>query len=130
VNAVAERPRVLIVDDAEDVRKLISLLLRGEGIEIVGEAADGAAGADLALRSDVDVVLMDLRMPVMDGIEATRRIKAARPDVRVFVFTAVDSREEEHRARMAGADEYVIKGADALVLSEMILGACKADRAS
>ena len=110
------------MDDAEDVRKLIALMLSGDGIDVIGEAADGAEGTALAMQTDVDVVLMDLRMPVMDGIEATRRIKQAKPEVQVFVFTAVDNPDEEFRARSAGADAYLIKGADALTLASRILG--------
>jgi CheY-like chemotaxis protein len=115
------RPRVLIVDDAADVRKLLSLMLSGEGIDVVAEAADGAEGAAIASGIDIDVVIMDLRMPIMDGIEATRRIKLSKPNVCVFVFTAVDNPEEESRARAAGADDYLIKGAGALTLSSRIL---------
>ncbi len=98
---VAHRPRVLIVDDAEDVRKLLGLMLQSEGIDVVAEAADGAQGAELALEEDIDAVVMDLRMPVMGGIEATRRIKQSKPDVHVFVFTAVDSPDEETMALAA-----------------------------
>lgn len=116
-----ERPRVLIVDDAVDVRKLLSLMLSGEGIDVVAEAGDGAEGAAIASGIDIDVVIMDLRMPIMDGIEATRRIKESKPHVRVFVFTAVDNPDEEIRARAAGADDYLIKGAGALNLSSRIL---------
>ena len=117
----AHRPRVLIVDDAEDVRRLLGFMLSGEGIDVVAEGADGAEGVALALEWDVDVVVMDLRMPVMDGIEATRRIKEKKPDVLVFVFTAVDTPDEQVMAMEAGADLYLIKGTDALTLPERIL---------
>jgi len=114
-------PRVLIVDDAEDVRKLLGMMLQSEGIDVVGEAADGAQGAELALEQDIDCVIMDLRMPVMGGIEATRRIKESKPDVHVFVFTAVDNPDEETLALAAGADEYLVKGTNALDLPARIL---------
>jgi len=119
----AYRPRVLIVDDAEDVRRLLGFMLSGEGIDVVAEGADGAEGVALALEWDVDVVVMDLRMPVMDGIEATRRIKEHKPNVQVFVFTAVDTPDEQIMAMEAGADLYLIKGTDALTLPERILSA-------
>jgi len=117
------RPRVLIVDDAEDVRRLLGFMLSGEGIDVVAEGADGAEGVALAMEWDVDVVVMDLRMPVMDGIEATRRIKEQKPYVQVFVFTAVDTPDEQIMAMEAGADLYLIKGTDALTLPERILSA-------
>jgi len=119
----ANRPRVLIVDDAEDVRRLLGFMLSGEGIDVVAEGADGAEGVALAMEWDVDVVVMDLRMPVMDGIEATRRIKEQKPYVQVFVFTAVDTPDEQYMAMEAGADLYLIKGTDALTLPERILSA-------
>lgn len=118
---IPHRPRVLIVDDAEDVRRLLGFMLSGEGIDVVAEGADGAEGVALAMECDVDVVVMDLRMPVMDGIEATRRIKEKKPNVRVFVFTAVDTPDEQFMAMEAGADLYLIKGTDALTLPERIL---------
>jgi len=118
---IPHRPRVLIVDDAEDVRRLLGFMLSGEGIDVVAEGADGAEGVALALTQEVDVVIMDLRMPVMDGIEATRRIKAEKPQVLVFVFTAVDTPDEQCMAMDAGADLYLIKGTDALTLPERIL---------
>src|SRR6476659_9958780 len=114
-------PPARIVDDAEDVRKLLGLMLQSEGIDVVAEAADGAQGAELALEEDIDAVVMDLRMPVMGGIEATRRIKQSKPDVHVFVFTAVDSPDEETMALAAGADEYLVKGTDAINLPARIL---------
>jgi DNA-binding response OmpR family regulator len=117
----AYRPRVLIVDDAEDVRKLLGLMLQSEGIDVVAEAADGAQGAELALEEEIDAVVMDLRMPVMGGIEATRRIKQSKPGIHVFVFTAVDSPDEETMALEAGADEYLVKGTDAINLPARIL---------
>ena len=117
----AHRPRVLIVDDAEDVRRLLGFMLSGEGIDVVAEGADGAEGVQLAMEWDVDVEVMDLRMPVMDGIEATRRIKERKPNVQVFVFTAVDTPDEQCMAMEAGADLYLIKGTDALTLPERIL---------
>jgi CheY-like chemotaxis protein len=117
----AHRPKVLIVDDAEDVRRLLGFMLSGEGIDVVAEGADGAEGVALAMQWDVDVVVMDLRMPVMDGIEATRLIKEKKPNVQIFVFTAVDTPDEQCMAMEAGADLYLIKGTDALTLPERIL---------
>ena len=82
------------------------------GIELVGEAADGEAAAVLAAELVPDAVVMDLNMPGVNGIEATRRIVAANPDVAVLVLTMLDEDESVFAAMRAGARGYVVKGAD------------------
>jgi DNA-binding NarL/FixJ family response regulator len=85
------------------------ILAAEEGIEVVGEAADGAEAVDLAERLGPDVVLMDVRMPIMDGIEATRRIVANDSGVRVLVLTTFDLDEYAFGALRAGASGFLLK---------------------
>ncbi len=105
--------RVLIVDDhplfRDGIRSLLETL---PDAEPVGEAADGRIAVELAATLEPDVVLMDLHLPVMNGIEATRRIVAARPAVAVLVLSMSDDDESVFAAMRAGARGYVLKGAD------------------
>jgi DNA-binding NarL/FixJ family response regulator len=110
---VTERPiRVLLADDQELVRAGFALLLDVEDdLQVVAEAADGAAAVSLAIAHRPDVVLMDVRMPVLDGIEATRRI-AATPGlggVRVLVLTTYDTESYVAEALQAGASGFLLK---------------------
>ena len=104
--------RVVLADDQPLVREgLRAILGRGGGIEVVGEAGDGFAALDVVARARPDVVLMDLRMPVLGGVEATRRI-AGDPDlaaVRVLVLTTFDTDEDLFGALRAGAAGFVLK---------------------
>ena len=86
----APAPRVLVADDQELIRTGFRLILTARGIDVVGEAADGAEAVELARSTQPDVVLMDVRMPRMDGIEATRRIGLAGLRSRVLVLTTFD----------------------------------------
>ncbi len=102
--------RVLLVDDQELVRKGFSRLLRDVGdIEVVGEAADGATAVTMALQAKPDVALMDVRMPGMDGVEATAQIIRDAPSVRVLMLTTFDLDEAVHRALEAGASGFLLK---------------------
>jgi len=102
--------RLLVVDDHPVVRAGIVGLLAGEpDLEVVGEAGDGAQACDLAAALQPDVVLMDLRMPVMDGTTATERILAATPTVRVVVLTTYETDADILRAVEAGATGYLLK---------------------
>jgi two-component system, NarL family, response regulator LiaR len=105
-----ETIRVLLVDDHIVVRRGLSALLATyDEIELVGEASGGAEGAELAGRLLPDVVLMDLVMPEMDGIEATRCIKAASPATQVIVLTSYSEDERIFPAIKAGALSYLLK---------------------
>ena len=105
-----ETIRVLLVDDHVVVRRGLSALLETyEEIEVVGEASGGAEGAELAGRLLPDVVLMDLVMPEMDGIEATRRLKAVSPTTQVIVLTSYSEDERIFPAIKAGALSYLLK---------------------
>jgi DNA-binding NarL/FixJ family response regulator len=104
--------RVVIADDQALLRGSFSLLVGSDpDLTVVGEAADGAAAVDVVRRTVPDVVLMDLRMPVLDGIEATRRICAdpALSGVRVLVLTMFDGDEYVHPALRAGASGFLLK---------------------
>ncbi len=114
----AETIRVLLVDDHAVVRRGLSAFLTTyPEIEVVGEAASGAEGITLAAQTLPDVVLMDLVMPEMDGIEATRRIKAISPSTHVIVLTSYSEDERIFPAIKAGALSYLLKdvGPDDLV---------------
>ncbi len=112
--------RVLIVDDRTQAREgLKALLSTVPAALVVGEAADGREAIRLIQELRPDVVLMDAKMPVMDGIEATRRIKEAWPEVRVVVLTIHAALEIE--ARAAGADDFLVKGCPAGELVAAIL---------
>jgi len=108
----SDRIRVLIADDHEVVREGLRLaLLRSPHIRVVGEAPDGETAVALAERRKPDVVIMDLRMPQMDGIEATEEIASRAPDTRVLVFTAYSERALLQRGLESGAHGYVLKEA-------------------
>ena len=105
--------RLAIIDDHALVRGGLEQLLGAEAdIEVVGTAADGAQGHDLVVRTRPDVALMDLSMPHVDGIEATRRIAADAPEVHVVVLTSFADRRRVLDALTAGAVGYLLKDAD------------------
>lgn len=107
---MSEVVRVLIADDHPVVRSGIRGMLASDPeFEIVGEAADGAEAVALALRDRPDVVLMDLRMPDLDGASATAEIRAKRPDTQVLVLTTYDTDADIVRAIEAGAIGYLLK---------------------
>ena len=102
--------RVLLVDDHAPVRKALCRYLESfEGIEVVGEAADGLAGVELATRVMPDIVTMDVEMPVMNGIEATRKIKQVCPEAKVIAFTASHKSGIKEEMIEAGASSFVDK---------------------
>jgi len=105
--------RVLIADDHLVVRRGIGALLASlDGVEVVGEAITGADAVQEAQLAHPDVVIMDIQMPVMDGIEATRRLGALLPDVAVLVLTMFEDDESVLAAMRAGARGYLLKGAE------------------
>ena len=102
--------RVLVIEDTEDNRQIIRDLLTNAGYEIV-EANDGAAGVEMAASAKPDLILMDIQLPVLDGYEATRRIKAV-PDLKHTPIIAVTSYAlsgDEAKTRAAGCDGYIAK---------------------
>ena len=107
----ARATRVVVADDQELVRTGFRLILERAGISVVGEAADGVAAVNVARDCGPDVVLMDIRMPRLDGIEATRRLLAAQPTVRVLTLTTFDLDEYVFAAIRAGASGFLLKDA-------------------
>ena len=106
------RIRLLIVDDHPIVRDGLRAVFESEeAFEVVGQAADGAEAVAAAAALDVDVVLMDLRMPRMGGVEAIKRLREAAPSVRVLVLTTFDSDSDVLPAVEAGATGYLLKDA-------------------
>ncbi len=102
--------RIVIADDHAIVRQgLMSLLLDADDIEVVGEAGDGAAAVDMALRLEPDVVLMDVVMPGMDGARATAEIRARRPGARILALSGSDVQARILATLRAGASGYVAK---------------------
>jgi DNA-binding NarL/FixJ family response regulator len=105
--------RILVADDHPVVRGgLVALLRTIAGFEVVGEAADGEAAVREAQLTRPDIVLMDVRMPGLDGVEATRRIRAAVPTTRVLMLTMYDDDATVFTAMQAGAQGYLLKEAE------------------
>jgi signal transduction histidine kinase len=102
--------RVVLVDDTPSLRLLTRLALEGTGFEVVGEAGDGLAGVNLVKQLQPDLVLLDLAMPVMDGLEALPLMRAASPELRVVIVSGFERRAMEAQVMEAGADGYIQKG--------------------
>ena len=120
--------RVLVVDDHEVVRAGLRMLLgRAAGIEVVGEAADGAAAQAAVALTAPDVVLMDLSMPGMDGVEATARLTAEHASVRVVVLTTFADRDHVTAAIDAGAVGFMLKDADPGALADAVRSAARGE---
>ncbi|HEV2486922.1 MAG TPA: response regulator transcription factor [Terracidiphilus sp.] len=106
-----ETIRVLIVEDHNVVRQgLVALLNVVEGLEVVGEAADGVEAIAQYCKSRPDVTLVDLRLPKMSGLEVIQRIRMEAPQARLIVLTTYDGDEDIYRALKAGAKGYLLKG--------------------
>jgi len=112
--------RVLIVDDEPTMVTALAELLSHSGIDVVGLATNGADAVDAAATLHPDVVLMDLRMPGVDGIEASRRINEMSPDVQVLILTAYEDEQLRHAASDVGAYCYLVKGTAPHLIVEMI----------
>jgi DNA-binding NarL/FixJ family response regulator len=125
----ADRPvRVLVVDDQTLFREaLTTLLLTRSEVDVVGAAPDGAQALELVPVLRPDVVLMDLRMPVLDGVATTQRLRVEHPEVRVLVLTTFDGDDEVFPALRAGAVGYLLKDATAPRLLEAVLAAARGE---
>ena len=113
--------KLLVVDDLEHVRQgLRTILELAEGLKVVGEASNGLEAIQQVNQLQPDVVLMDLVMPQLDGLEATERIKAQHPSTGVIMITIHDSEEAREQATKAGVDAFLAKGTDTEALIQTI----------
>lgn len=104
--------RVLLCEDHELVRMGLSIMIdKSEDITLIGEAENGLLGVELAKQLSPDIVLMDIGLPNIDGIEATKRIKDFNPQIKVLIFTSRDDSDDIFAAFKSGADGYIMKGA-------------------
>ncbi|MDP9434558.1 MAG: response regulator transcription factor [Actinomycetota bacterium] len=100
---------VVVADDQDLVRSGLRMVLEARGVEVLGEAADGQEAVDVVTRTRPDVVLMDIRMPVLDGIAATARLTSSAASTRVLVLTTYDLDEYVYGALRAGASGFLLK---------------------
>jgi DNA-binding NarL/FixJ family response regulator len=119
--------RVLIADDQSLFREGLRTVLGAQGLDVVGEASDGQEAVRLAEQLRPEVVLMDLRMPVLDGIAATRRLRAEQPEVRVLALTTFDDDEDVFAALRAGAVGYLLKDVSSARLVEAVQAAARGE---
>jgi two-component system nitrate/nitrite response regulator NarL len=107
------RVRILVVDDHQMLREALVGMLEAAGFEVVGAVGDGADATSLAVELTPDVVLMDLSMPVLNGLDATRLLREVVPGVAIVIFSAFDSPELKRQAFDAGAVAYLPKACGA-----------------
>lgn len=113
--------KILIVEDHMVARMGIAIIVENTpNFELVGQAQDGQEGVSLALHLKPDVILMDIGLPKIDGIEATRKIKEAKLNSSILMFTSRDSSDDIFAALRAGADGYIMKGSDEKTLKNAI----------
>ena len=106
--------RVLVVDDTEHVRTMLADMLSLDGFDVIGQAANADAAVDVAIATHPDIAIMDLRLPGVDGIEATRRLRAACPGTSVILYTAYLTDEIRAEAAAAGA-AHCLRKTDGLI---------------
>ncbi|MBE0408144.1 MAG: response regulator transcription factor [Anaerolineales bacterium] len=120
--------RILIVDDQALFREGLNTLLSVQSdFEVIGEASNGEEAIRMAVSLNPDVILMDVRMPILDGVAATRRLRASKPDCRVIVLTTFDDDEYVFEGLRAGAVGYLLKDAASQKLFEAIRAAAKGE---
>ncbi|MCY8144116.1 response regulator transcription factor [Bacillus haynesii] len=117
---------IVIVDDQQIVREGLKMVLSlHDEINIVGEASDGEKLLELLTRTQPEIILMDIRMPVMDGIEATKLVKEKYPDIKVIILTTFNESEYIFTGLKNGADGYILKDSDSQEIIDSIKTACE-----
>jgi two-component system nitrate/nitrite response regulator NarL len=114
------RVRILVVDDHQMLREALVGMLELSGFEVVGAVGDGAEATSLAAELEPDVVLMDLSMPVLNGLDATRLLREVAPSAAIVIFSAFDSPDLKRQAFEAGAVAYLPKGCGAARLRSTV----------
>lgn len=117
--------RILIADDAPDIRLLLKMYLTDTRLEVVGEATNGAEAVELAGSEKPDAVILDLAMPVMDGLEAIPLIKKASPNTKIVVLSGFDADKMAERALGLGAETYLQKGVALGDIGQMLWNLCR-----
>jgi DNA-binding NarL/FixJ family response regulator len=117
---ICDEIKIILADNRASNRRGLKALLAFESrIQVIGEANDGSEAVQLVEKEDPDLVLMDIHMPVMDGLQATEKIKLIAPRTRVILYTINPGYKEE--ARLVGADYFLVKGSPETPLTEIIL---------
>jgi YesN/AraC family two-component response regulator len=122
---VPEVLRVLIADDAPDIRLLLKMYLSDSRLEVVGEATNGAEAVELVGTEKPDAVILDLAMPVMDGLEAIPLIKERSPATKIVVLSGFEAERMAERALSLGADTYLQKGVALGDIGQMLWNLCR-----
>lgn len=117
--------RILIADDAPDIRLLLRMYLTDTRLEVIGEATNGAEAVELAGSEKPDAVILDLAMPVMDGLEAIPLIKEASPGTKIVVLSGFDADKMAERALGLGAETYLQKGVALGDIGQMLWNLCR-----
>jgi DNA-binding NarL/FixJ family response regulator len=124
----SSRCRVLLVDDTPEIRELLRFALEIDGrFEIVGEAGDGAAAVELTNSERPDAVVLDLAMPVMDGLQAIPEIRKGAPKAKILVLSGFEARQMSDEAISRGAHAYVEKGRSLAELTALLADLCPGD---
>ena len=126
--AEGARGRILIVEDDLEVQKSLCRILEWKGFSVVGATGDGGEAVTLSGYLTPDVILMDLRLPTLDGIEASRRIRADLPHVQVVMYSAYDDPGLHQDAEDAGVYCYLVKGCPPAMIDDILSRACSRKR--
>lgn len=128
---MSNRIRVLVADDDPNIRALVHVQLETDGrFTVVGEAEDGSVAVGLAIELKPDVIVMDLAMPVMDGLETLPVLRLSQPEVTLVVLSGFGGRSLEDQARSLGADAYLEKDSALSSLGDKLFELCQARRSS
>ena len=118
--------RVVIADDTPDIRMLLRWSLEPDDrFQIVGEASNGEEAVNIITERDVDAILLDLAMPVMDGLQAIPKIKVASPSTRIVVLSGFDEESMAGEAMSRGADAYLEKGVAVKKIADVLIEMCR-----